>query len=149
MYAATDLADTTPGEDLWQYSYTVSDYSFGVDYCFTIYFDVSLYSDLGDPPPYVNDDWDIIVLQPDTSLPDDGVYDALAWVNDASLADIFTVSFVWLGSGIPDSQYYEVYDDSWNIVESDETAPVPEPATIILLGIGLFGLYGLRKRMNV
>ena len=147
-YQAVNLADTTPGEDLWQYSYTVGDYSFDMDYGFTIYFDYLLYSDLEDPPPYVNDDWEPIVWQPDTGIPDDGAYDALALEDGASLANPFLVSFVWLGSGIPGSQFFEVYDPGFNTIGSGETAPVPEPATLLLVGSGLLCLAGLRKRVK-
>jgi len=147
-YQAVNLADTTPGEDLWQYSYTVGDYSFEMDYGFTIYFNYLLYSDLEDPAPSVNDDWDPIVWQPDTAIPDDGAYDALSLKDGASLADPFVVSFVWLGSDVPGSQFFEVYDPDFNTIVSGETAPVPEPATLLLVGSGLLCLAGLRKRVK-
>lgn len=146
VYEATDLTDVIPGQDLWQYSYTVSDYSFYMDYGFTIWFDYALYSDLEDPPPFVNIEWDPIVWQPDINIPDDGAYDALALVDGASLADPFIVSFVWLGTGIPGSQPFDVYDPSFTTIESGVTAPVPEPSTVLLIGSGLLGLAFLRKR---
>jgi len=151
-YEATDLTDTTTGEDLWQYSYTVGDNTFAADTGFTIYFDLGLY-DLLDPSPAApNGDWDVITWNPDSSLMDDGAYDAYALSNNASLADMFTVSFVLTGgSSAPGPQFFEVYDGfTWSILEEGNTAsaaaPVPEPATILLVGSGLIGLAGLRKK---
>jgi hypothetical protein len=128
FYGVTDLSDTIPGQDLWQYQYFISDYSFNKDYGFTIYFDNTLYSHLESLPAFVNSDWDPIVSQPDTALPGDGAYDALALKDEASFADPFTVSFVWLGEGTPGSQNFVVYDTYFDKVVAGNTAP--EPATI-------------------
>ena len=153
-YTATDLADINSGEDLWQYSYTVSDNTFAADTGFTIYFDLGLY-DLLDPAPTApNADWDVLTWDPDPSLPDDGAYDAYALTDGASLANTFTVSFVWTGGGVgPGAQYFEVYDGlSWSVLENGTTtpgtAPVPEPATMVLFGTGLAGLVGSRLKKN-
>jgi len=148
VYEATDIGDTTPGQDLWQYTYSVSNYLFDTDYGFTIFFDYTLYSNLEDPPPFVNADWDVMVWQPDLSIPDDGGYDVLALVDSASLADSFTLNFVWLGSGSPGPQPFDVYDFSYNAIESGQSSPVPEPSTILLVGLGLFGLTCLRKKVK-
>jgi len=145
LYEATDLPDAGSG-DLWAYSYTVSDYTFDMDYGFTIYFDYNEYGAIDPAPPSPNSDWDILTWDPDSGLPDDGAYDAMAWVDAPSLADAFVVSFVWLGTSTPGSQYFEVYDPGFSTVVSGETAPVPEPATLLLVGSGLLGLAGLRKR---
>ena len=155
-FTATDLADVNPGEDLWQYSYTVSDHTFAADTGFTIYFDLGLYDFLDPAPPAPNSDWDVTTWNPDPSLPDDGAYDAYALVDNASLADIFTVNFVWLGgSSGPGPQSFEVYDGiTWSILENGSTnpgaAPVPEPATMFLFGTGLAGFIGttIRKKFK-
>ena len=152
-YQASNLSDTTPGEDLWQYSYSLSGYSFNQNYGFTILFDYLLYSNLEDPPPFVNSEWDLLVFQPDLSLTAGGVYDALALVDSASLADAFTVSFVWLGSGTPGFQPFQVYNPDFETIESGRTtsgaAAIPEPATLLLLGSGLISFTGIRKKLRI
>lgn len=152
-YEATDLTDNVIGEDLWRYTYTVSDHIFDVDNGFSIFFDYIDYANLEDPAPAVNSDWDILVLQPDSFLPDDGIYDALALLNAPSLLDAFTLDFVWLGAGTPGSQPFEVYDDSFNIISSGNTisnvSNVPEPATIFLFSVGLLSFWGNKKRFKI
>ena len=151
-YTTTNLADINPGEDLWQYSYSVSDNTFAADTGFTVYFDLGLYDFLDPLPTTPNADWDVLTWDPDSSLPDDGAYDAYALVDNALLTDMFTVSFVWIGGGTgPGSQYFEVYDGiTWSVLEdgftSSGAAPVPEPATMLLFGTGLAGFVGSRIR---
>jgi hypothetical protein len=145
QYSATDLADAIPGQDLWSYAYTVTGFDFDQDLGFAISFAPGLYEDLESPPPTPNADWDILTLQPDGNLPADGLYDALALVDDASLADPFTVSFVWIGGGAPGSQPFFVYDESFQTVESGFTVLVPEPGTLLLLGAAV-PAFCLRRR---
>lgn len=152
-FVATDLADITVGEDLWEYTYTVSENTFDTDYGFTIFFDYNLYGAIDPSPISPNTDWDVLTWAPDTSIPDDGAFDALSLTDGASLADSFTVSFVWLGSNAPGSQYFEVYDPSFSTIETGNavagvSAPIPEPATMLLLGTGLVGLVGYRKKFK-
>lgn len=146
--SATDLTDINIGEDLWEYSFIVSDNSFDADTGFTIYFDLGLYALLDPFPVAPNSGWDIITWDPDPSIPDDGAYDAYALIDNASLDDAFVLSFAWLG-GIDgpgsQTQYFEVYDAmTWTVIEVNNTspAPVPEPSTLFLFGVGFFGFIG-------
>jgi len=93
QFTATDLTDIVLGKDLWKYTYTVSGGPVNANEGFTIYFDYLLYSDLQQYP-----------LPPN-------IYDALALLSPASLADPFTVEFVWLGGSgtTPGAQPFQTY----------------------------------------
>jgi hypothetical protein len=151
-YSASDLADTTTGSDLWQYTYSISDHTFNEFEGFQVFFDYGLYEDI--IPQNSPGDWDVISWDPDLILgaPDDGVYDGMALAPNASLSDNFIVTFSWLGNDMPGSQYFEIYNDAFDVVEFGQTAPaaapVPEPATLALMGTGLVGLAGMRKKQK-
>ena len=135
-YIATNVADTTPGQDLWEYTYRVSLANFASGEGFTVNFDRNLYALLQSPPPIVNADWDIITIQPDLALNSNGFYDALALRNSASLTDPFKVRFVWRGSGNPGPQSFSVHDRNFAVVSQGQTAAVPEPSTrLFMVGI--------------
>jgi hypothetical protein len=143
-FLATDLEDVNVGEDLWQYSYIVSEHDFLQGYGFAIYFDPDIYANLQDPIPAVNDDWDVMSFQPDPNIPSDGWYDGLALVDHASLEDPFSINFVWLGDGNPGAQIFEIFDPNWEINETGTTSPVPVPSAVVLLMTGLFAVVGWR-----
>jgi len=148
-YQAVDRADALgPGGDLWQYRYTVSGIPFEADQGFSIYFDPTQYGAIQDPPPFVSGDWDVLVLQPDTALPDPGLYDALALADDPSLAHEFVVDFVWLGLGRPGEQPFTINQFSAGGVflgALDSGVTTPEPGTAVLVVLGLTFL-GVRHR---
>jgi len=157
-YETTDLVDTTPGEDLWQYRYLVSGFTFPLNFGFDILFPLSegyLFGDIRNTPP-PNGDWDTVALQPDPALPDDGRYDALALVNNASLASAFVADFIWRGTGTPGSQPFEIFDDTFAVIDEGRTIPaggtlVPEPTTLVLSLSGVALLWGskqMRRRVN-
>ena len=149
-YQAEDLTDAGMG-DLWRYSYQVSDHAFLADEGFQILFDFQTYGGLQDPPPLVNSDWDPLVTQPDSGLSIDGIYDALALVDAPSLADLFVLEFIWVGTGTPSAQPFDVYDANFQITFSGTTVlatpgAVPLPMTPLLLVFGLAALLALSKK---
>lgn len=152
-YEATDLFDTTVGEDLWQYKYSLGGYTFNTGYGFSIDFALGQYDQI--TPVSVSADWSILALQPDAGIPANGVYDAQALVDGASLATPFIVNFVWLGAGSPDSQSFLVYDPTFATIPGGTgsstpppppgPAPIPEPGTLMLLVGGLACLAAASK----
>jgi PEP-CTERM motif-containing protein len=145
-FQATDVADRLQGEDLYLYAYTLSDFEYPAGYGFTVVFDRLLYSSLQVPSRPVGTDWDVLAIQPDFALPDDGLFDAMALVDAPATLTGFAIEFVWLGAGVPGGQPFVVYDSTFATVESgltvaapilpDPGVPVPEPASGILLGLG-------------
>ena len=53
-----DLPDVVPGQDSYQYSYTLSHFPYSADLGFGISFDRDLYASLESPPSLVGFDWD-------------------------------------------------------------------------------------------
>jgi len=105
-YTVTPLGGTS-----WRYDYSIeNDTLAGPIEEFTIYFPPNLYSTLagGSVPG-----WDILIIQPDPQLPDDGFYDALtlgSGIAQGANASGFSVTFNFLGQGTPGAQAFEVVD---------------------------------------
>jgi hypothetical protein len=97
-----------------------------------------------DPPASY---WDEIVLQPEPFLGDDDGYDARAAGLNIDIGESvigFSISFDWLGTGSPASQFYEIINPTtFETIDSGRT--VPEPAMPLLFGLG--GLIRLKKRL--
>jgi len=72
----------------------------------------------------------------------------LAWDASRLTFSDDTVSFNWNGLSFTSNSYFLAELDFGT---SDNNAPVPEPATMVLLGTGLAGLAGtrMRRRKNV
>jgi hypothetical protein len=142
LFEVTDLPDLVSGEDLYRYEYSLSEFPFPAEYGFSIVFDRALYTSLESPPPSVGTDWDVLSIQPDLALPDDGLFDALALVDAPATLSGFTIEFVWLGNGVPGSQPFLIYDSAFETIESGETrarpVAVPETPALGLILLSLF-----------
>ena len=145
-FAVVDLADITPGRDLWQYTYTVADLPLAANQGFSIAFDRSLFASLQSPASFVNGDWSVLTLQPDLALNANGLYDAQALVSTPSLLNTFTVTFVRLGTGTPGSQPFIIYDTNFATLAQGQTVSTPEPATATLLLGSLAWFCGFGRR---
>lgn len=145
-----DLPDAVSGEDLWQVSFTFGGGPFSADQGFTVYFDYATHRNLSAPLAPINAGWDLLVVQPDAGLPDDGFLDGLALTDNPSLVLPFTLTFVWLGSGQPASQRFELYDleGGFSVIESGTTIVVPETQGLQLAAsLGLLAWLCSRRRM--
>jgi hypothetical protein len=162
---AIQFDTTNKGGDVWQYSYSVSDFAFGANQALFIDFDSNLYSDLQDTTPLIQDTsptpqpvWFTTTFPTSVATPGNvgdlppGSFVAVSLVDGASLATPFTMTFTWLGSGTPGSQPFTVYqlDGDLNVVDvlaSGATSAVPEPATLALTATGLaFAVIRRRRR---
>ena len=137
------------GGSRFEYHYIVDNaLSFDIEEL-TIFFDFGQYTNLAVTSPLAG--WDEIVADPTLVLgsPDPGFYDALALgagIAPGHQLAGFSVSFDWLGVGLPGAQSFTVVDPvTFDALASGTTNSVPEPATALLLTIGA-AIAALRRR---
>ncbi len=167
-YEAVNLADSTPGVDLWRYDYTIgNDTPFDL-FGFTIYFDFDLYDfNLVEDAPGSGDfivdpadssapaAWDAFVA-PDANIlgvEEDGFYDLFNPLDvitpGSPLLGGFSVTFAFNGSGTPGSQFFEYFgvDGSGQVISGSSFTqlinapqPVPEPGMLMMFVVGLLAM---------
>ncbi|MCU1237662.1 MAG: Ig family protein [Candidatus Solibacter sp.] len=136
--------------DVWQYTYSLSGFTFSAGDLLAIYFDASIPPNL-DPPPAVGSDWSLFTFQPDAALPAPGEFDAMALVNSPSFAVPFTISFMFPGGLPPGPQDFIVFDSSFEAIDSGvtttaATTATPEPGSLAVALSGLAILALLRRK---
>ena len=144
-YTATDLADLTAGEDLWRYDYAV-DGAFAAFEGFRVVFAPGAYSVLQSPQPSASADWSTFVVEPDTSLPADGEFNAQAPQAASAIGVPFSVEFAWHGAGAPIAQPFDLFDGNFDVLSSGSTSAVPLPTPSVLLLGALLPLMRRRRR---
>jgi hypothetical protein len=131
----------------WQYTYYISDYGLGDEITISSG-STGKYDTNADVSPLALAGGEILLSESVVSVSVDGdVYDALEgdpfW---------FTVNFILYGVGNPSSQFFEVLNPGLSPIIGQtiigQTMPIPEPATMLLLGSGLIGLVGLRRKFK-
>ena len=131
------MADLPGDTDRWQFSYTVANVSLpGTLDDFLVYFEFGPGID-----PFIKSlkeegtpgGWTAGLYEP-SAIQLGAMYEGYTTPGSGLLSGQsqggFEVSFDWLGGGAPpESQYYGIYDSSYNLVDTGLTSPaIPEPA---------------------
>lgn len=153
LFVATDLTDTTSGQDLWRYEYTLSGPvdSFG---SVNLLFSPANYANLISQTLDLN--LSLVVDQPDAGLPADGIVH-VSPLNALLAGDTTTLSvdFEWLGASgtTPGTQAFEVINSDFTKVADGRSQPlsggtVPEPSALLLSFTALLALSAKRKQRS-
>lgn len=142
-YAVNNLAAHT-----WRYDFSVDNNTLGIPITeFTIFFDAANFSNLEVAQSPLT--WDPVIAQPDTGLPDDGYFDALALADGiapgAKLGG-FSVLADFAGTGTPGALRFTIVDPvNFAVPLEAGVTIVPVPGALALFASGLLGM-GWRRR---
>jgi hypothetical protein len=128
------------GSNSFSYNYSITGITFQQNEELDIRFDPALYGILSNP--VAGPGFQLTLLQPNNPPGTFGDYDALAMINNPSLAGPFGLNFTFLGAGQPGSQPFLInqFDQTGHFISTVEagfTSSIPEPASLSLAGIGL------------
>ena len=143
-FLATNLTDTTVGENLWSYAYSITGPLAEFESVNLLFSSANYSADLS-------------VLSSDSSLSPLVTPPMLAPATDgqvmvtavspllANSTAALSVQFVWTGAGQPGAQPFELLDDQFNLVSTGITAAVPDVSTAALLFAGMIVLLPLTR----
>lgn len=146
-YSLTDLGSQQ--QDLWQIDYQLTGFDSDTYDGLQIFFNYGEYEDIALLSS--SSDWDVLIFQPDMvfGLEEDGTLDALPLTAGGVLSGSFSVQALWLGTGLPGTQSFELYNSTdWTAQESGTTSPVPVPGALFLMFSGLAALAAGRRKFN-
>lgn len=138
-FLATDLADTTAGEDLWVFDYAITGPLVEFESVNLLFAS----RDFSPALAVLTSDISIstTVTAPVASPAADGQVLATAMVPlPGNAFAAMSVQFVWTGAGLPGAQSFEVLDDQFNVLSTGTTmmaAAVPEASTVAMLFAGM------------
>jgi MYXO-CTERM domain-containing protein len=145
-FKPADLPDIVSAEDLWEFQYTLAG-DFAQFDGLTLVFAADKFAGLSLARPPDTAAFASLLAQPQPGLGADGLLTLTAERAVISETHQFSVSFVWLASGLSGAQPFEVFDGTnFEVTQFGVTQAIPEPKAASLLLLGLVALAALRRR---
>ncbi len=145
-FTAVNLANTSPGQDLWRYQYTLNGAVSQFD-VIRLSFDDQLYGTLSNGQPSTSTSLQVQpLLQPATGI--DGSF-ALRVIGPSTVYSDrsgVSVDVVWKGVGTPGAQPFALLSQSGATLLTGTTSTVPEPTGTAMMALGLLWLASRQAR---
>ena len=140
------LGEVAPGERQFLARYTLSEVALETGQGIALRFDPARIVALELTPQGFGPDWDAAVVQPDSLLPDYGLFDLQAQTESPSSDGVFEVRFLWTGDGEPGPQSFVVYDTDFRSLEAGMTVPEPGALGMALASLTTLAALGRLRR---